>query len=285
VDLLKGRLFSELLTGNPNLDRIVVYNQLACIRMPWKFFTLIYRLRKERYDIVFDLKPSFSFNNMMMTVLSGARFRVGFRNPLSSAFFHLEADLPDVHTYEPKFIAALLSSFMDIEPVPSILYTPSPSDVLDAKRQLAGCGMTDLQPVGIHIGGRGNKKLDLTCFIALARRLKEKETPVIFFIGPDEKRESAAIKREGFVCFAPKTAGLFGGFLPHLRAFVSCDTGPMHMAAGAGVKTVSVFLTTSVERFAPKGDKSRNLMATKEMNLTEQIYSMLTELNIISEHQ
>lgn len=260
VDLLVGRLFPELLSGNPDIDNIIVYNQLACIRMPWKFFFLLRRLRKQKYDIVFDLKALFSFNNMMMTVLSGAAFRVGFHNDLADDFFHLAKKGTESSTYEPWIIASLLEPFMDIQPIPLIRYIPSSENKLEAQRQLDKLGLTNKSPVGIHTGGRGQKKLNLTLFLELAGQLTAKRLPVLFFVGPDEKEEYAQIVSAGFHCIAPVGVNDFGGFLPYLKVFVSCDTGPMHMAAGAGIATISLFTSSSIERYAPRGEKNISMM-------------------------
>ncbi len=278
IDLMAGRLFSEVLSGNPCIDRIIVYNQIACARIPWKIFSLIFKLQKEKYDIVFDLKPLFSFNNMMMTVLSGAYYKAGFRNIISNNYFHHEADPLPANTYEPHNIASLLTFVMDIKPIPGILYIPPEKEIVIARKLLNDSGMEKQKPIGIHTGGRGNKKLPLSRFIELGHNLKEKGMPVVFFTGPDEREECDIIRKQGFICIVPERVCEFGGFLPNLSVFVSCDTGPMHMAAGAGLKTISIFLVTSVEQYAPKGDKNLILTINKDTNLTEQAIALVGEL-------
>jgi len=258
LDVVVGGFFGEVISNNPNIDNLLVYNQLAFIRMPWKFPFFILKLRRNRYDLVFDLKAVFSFNNMMMTILSGGAFRAGFRNALSSGFFHYEAELPSADLYEAEYIASLFRRFSEFKVLPPIRYIPRAEWVEHAKSWLNAKGLPQEGLVGIHTGGRGKKKLDLGRFLDLGRKLKEDGCALLFFCGPDEQSDGESVRQAGFVCAAPDSANAFGGFLPCLKLFISCDTGPMHMAAGAGVRTVSFFTTTAMNRFSPRGEGSKS---------------------------
>jgi ADP-heptose:LPS heptosyltransferase len=267
LDVVAGGFFGEVISNNPEIDCLLIYNQLAFIRMPWKFPLFILKLRRNRYDMVFDLKAVFSFNNMMMTVLSGAAFRAGFKNFLSNAFFHYEAELPPPETYEAEYLAAIFRRFLDFGALPPIQYLPKDKWVEEAKSWLEGKGLPHQGLIGIHTGGRGNKKLDITLLLGLGRKLKADGRDLLFFCGPDEKGDKALVEKEGFACALPESVNAFGGFLPYLKLFISGDTGPMHMAAGAGIATVSFFTTTALDRFGPRGPRNSNFQVDGKSDL------------------
>jgi len=52
---------------------------------------------------------------------------------------------------------------------------------------------------------------------------------------------------------------LYLAVLKRARAFVTCDTGPLHFAAGVGTPTLTLFGPTSPVRWAPKGPHHRFL--------------------------
>ncbi|MFH0919405.1 MAG: glycosyltransferase family 9 protein [Fibrobacterota bacterium] len=277
LDVVVGGSFGAVIRNHPAIDRLKIYDQLRFIRMPWKFFGFLVSLRRARYDVVFDLKSVFSFNNMMLSVVSGARYRVGFKNPLSRGFFHCEVDLPDPQKYEAEYVAELLRPFMDITRVPAIRCLPLAAETEKARAQLAAAGLDKRAPVGIHTGGRGIKKISPERFLALGFRLREEGVPAVFFFGPDEKKEVPLFRAHGFPCFSPATPDAFNGFLPFLRFFVSCDTGPMHMAAGAGTPTLSFFMQSSPERFAPRGPKNRHHVVAPDADIVPFVLQYLKE--------
>jgi heptosyltransferase III len=278
LDVVTGGSFSEVISNNPRIDGLLVYDQLAFIRMPWKFFLFIRRLRRARYDLVFDLKPVFSFNNMMLTVLCGAGFRVGFKNPVSARFFNSEVDLPPPDTYEAEYLAALLAPFMREKTSPPIRYLPVAEWTGKAESWLAANRLPPGGVIGIHSGGRGEKKLAPALFLRLGEALRAEGHPVLFFCGPDEKEDARLFRGNGFPCLVPDSISAFGGFLPHLRLFISCDTGPMHMAAGAGLATVSLFMSSPPARFAPRGSKSRSVQIARDADMTGKVKAAMAEI-------
>src|SRR3989339_936886 len=258
-DVVAGGFFSTLLQNNPDIHAVKVYDQLAFIRNPARFVLFMLHLRAERYDLVFDLKPVFSFNNMMMTVLSATRFRVGFKNPVSHAYFNVSVDHPSARTYEAAYLCALLGPFMAVKVIPQLRYLPRESDVSRAARVIADLGLHNAPLVLFHTGGRGQKKIDPRLFAAVARTCVSHGFGTLFFTGPDEKEDKLIIEKEGFACVQPADVNEFGGYLRHGVVFVSGDTGPLHMAAGADIATVSLWIASSSERYAPQGQNHRAL--------------------------
>ena len=85
VDFLVRKGNESLLTGNPNISRILVFNKK---QNKYKhLLKLIKDIRKENYDYVINLQRFFTTG--LITTLSGATGTIGFnKNPLSFLFSH-----------------------------------------------------------------------------------------------------------------------------------------------------------------------------------------------------
>ncbi len=91
VDFLLRKGNEGLLAGNPKLDKLYVWDKK---RKTASQIEIIKRIRKEKYDYVFNLQRYLSSG--LFTIFSGARHKIGFKkNPLS-AFFSERID----HTFE-----------------------------------------------------------------------------------------------------------------------------------------------------------------------------------------
>lgn len=264
IDVVVGGFFGDVIRNNPRINKLLIYDQLKFIRYPWLFLIFIAKLRKTGYNIVFDMKSALSFNNMMLTLLAGAAYRVGFSNEISHYYYDISKTV-DTSIYEAENLTKLLDSWSDARTLPPILYVPKEESITQAAKTLQKLALPIGKIIGIHTGGRGSKRIPLDDFMALGKRLQQKQLPVLFFFGPDETTDMLSFKEAGFICINPKKVEEFGGYLPHLALFISCDTGPMHMAAGAGISTYSIFVNSSPNRYAPRGEKFKVVQSIAEI--------------------
>ena len=81
----------------------------------------------------------------------------------------------------------------------------------------------------------------------------ERET----FFGPDEKLLLKSFRRlsDGKIpaVFEPSPRP-FAAMISHCQLFVTCDSGPMHMACALGTRTVALFHKPNFDRWAPPPD-------------------------------
>ncbi len=120
--------------------------------------------------------------------------------------------------------------------------------------------------VGIHPGAffGESKTWPAESFADLANRLWASCGARVLVLGGPEEIELAervcAASGGAAVSIAGKdTLGTLPGILARLSVFVSGDTGPLHVAALAGVRTVSLFGPTDHRRTAPRGEAHRLL--------------------------
>jgi ADP-heptose:LPS heptosyltransferase len=267
IDVVVGGFFGETIRNNPGINTLHTYNQLKFIRYPWLFINFIFKLRRLHYDIVFDMKTDLSFNNTMVTLLCGAKYRAGFSSTISQDYYDMSVPI-NYALYEAENLIALLNAWTTSNALPPILYIPQKDATERAAKILQDFKLPLGRIIAIHTGGRGAKRIPLDDFLSLGKRLQEEKRSVLFIFGPDELEYMSRFKTSGFICINPKRVEDFGGFLPHLLHFISCDTGPMHMAAGAGVNTHSIFVNSSPERYAPRGEKHKVVRNISDIVIT-----------------
>lgn len=138
-------------------------------------------------------------------------------------------------------------------------------DARAAERLLAEAGVGEARPlVGLHPGAffGESKTWPPENFGALARRLaKEAGARVVVLGGAGEAEAAARLCREAGDA-AVNLAGrdrlrILPALLERLDAFVSGDTGPLHVAALVGTPSAALFGPTDPRRTAPRGANHR----------------------------
>ena len=119
-------------------------------------------------------------------------------------------------------------------------------------------------PVMIHPGSGGRAKCwPLSCFIDVARRLRESDEDVCFIVGPVEaerwsSNELDAIRNEFPLIESPSPNDLLH-LLASAHVLIGNDAGPAHLAALLGTPTLTIFGTTSPTVWRPLGPNARHI--------------------------
>lgn len=108
--LRKGN--ETLLLNNPHLKKIHIWDKKRKVR---SLIQNIFAIRKEKYDFVINIQRF--FNSGLMTILSGARYKIGFdKNPLSFLFsYKVEHLIP--HKYESTFLHEVQRNFLLLQQI------------------------------------------------------------------------------------------------------------------------------------------------------------------------
>ena len=114
--------------------------------------------------------------------------------------------------------------------------------------------------VVLHPGaGAENKCWALKKFIEAGRAIHRRGMRPLFILGPVEaerwdKNKIHAIEREdGFASIKSPSLSTLGALLFLSQAFIGNDSGPGHLAAGFGVKTLILYGPTNAVHFFPLG--------------------------------
>jgi heptosyltransferase-1 len=280
VDWAVDRRFAPILEGNPGLRRVVPLD-LSRWKRDWKAAETrravaagIRDLRAGGYDAAFDIQGN--IKSGVVALLSGAPVRWGFgRNGVRESpnllFTNRKARLrpEDRHIAEKilRVASAPFGGSFDLSALKSDIVTGEAEDAVAAG--IARDLIPGAKPlVVLHPGTTWiTKRMDPSFWAGVVRGLRERlpAAGVLLSCGTEEERREAEEIREG--------AGGAVALLPRLTLkelaavyrtcgfLVAPDTGPLHIAAAVGARTVSVFRATDGNRNAPRGPGHRYLQA------------------------
>jgi heptosyltransferase-1 len=280
VDWVVDRRFAGILEGNPGLRRVIPLD-LAAWKREWaagnsrrEAANAVRLLREGGYDAAFDIQGN--IKSGVVTRLSGAGLRFGFdRSGVRESpnlFFtnrHVRSRREDVHVTQ-KILRVVSAAFGGEIPswwtVPGIVTSEAADN--EAAR-LLGELLPDRNPrLAIHAGTTWNtKKMDPDFWAGVSRLLRDRFPRLGVFLSwgtEGEREEAEGIRRlaGGATRVLPRLA------LRQLAAlYKACgymlgpDTGPLHIAAAAGARTVSIFRGSDGKYAAPRGPGHRFLQA------------------------
>ena len=277
-----GEYSASVLQNNPFVDRIEEFSERKIFfkRNIPELFKLIRRISGERFDIVFTLEKHWIFG--LITLLSGIKTRVGFFRSLFEYLFPTVKIKYSNHRHEIDNYFDLLDKFfrhkvkrnygMDID--------ISAKDKLFAGQLVKSLAKNRI--IGISAGGGGQnpgesgaiRKWPAENYEALIKLLI-KDYPIILFGGPQDHKDNQKIIRHIGSLKVLDSAGQCdlhqsAALMQKCVLIVTHDSGPMHLAAAAGCRTVTIFGPTNPLRKAPLSNK--NIFLWTDQDIYEPAY-------------
>ncbi len=230
----------------------------------WSYFRLIEQLRSMGYDLAVDVSGSQSAMGAFVVGFSGARLRVGLRGRRDRWFNIRLPKPPERNKYRalPALVAGLGLESEEI--FPSLILSPEENREGKIRVEAAlGGGVGPGHPiVGIFVGGRASrrKRWPAENFLQVAAAISRHEAKVALFVGPEEKNLIDFYRRNlapGVpVFFEPSVRG-FAAMVRRCDLFVTCDSGPMHLACAVGARTVAIFQKADHRHWGPPPELAR----------------------------
>lgn len=262
ISVLARTLNAGILAGNPDVDRVLIFDRKKTSRADrLRFYK---ELRHENFDLAIAIKINSSSRHHFLAWISGAKYRLGYkRRCLISKMTH-EPDKNyqkgSVHFVERS--NDLLGMICDGEIEPRLVLNLSDKEICQAKKRLENWGIaqSDLL-VGIHPGGRTFcKRWNEDDFAEIADRIvAEYNGKILIFRGPGEEEiEQNVLKnvKSSVISYAPQSIRELATLIFCCKLFICNDSGPMHIAAALDVLTVAIFGPTDHVTWGPLNDRS-----------------------------
>jgi len=243
-------------TSEPGARWYIAYPQAfwATMRVVHGLWTA---LRAAPYDLILDLHAS--FRSGLLSLMNGGGLRVGFRDAreLNTLFQHRLVSIPD-HTVHAVDKNLLFCELLGCVPTDADFFLCSDrTDEQSAANFLTAHGIQgDLPFVYVNPTARWQSKFWLQPrWSELCDRLLAAGIHVVFggsaadlpyISGITERMAGAGVVAAGRLTLTESVA-----LMKRASVYVGVDTGPMHMAAMAGIPVVALFGPTHPERVGP----------------------------------
>ncbi|MCD6308992.1 MAG: glycosyltransferase family 9 protein, partial [Candidatus Latescibacteria bacterium] len=107
IDVLVAEGFHDVYRNCPFVDSLLVFEKRKARLFPWWYPAFVRRLRGIGYDLAVEVSNGhvFSFNNVLLTALAGARYSVGYDRKDAGSFLNLLVPVPpeDMHMADAMF--------------------------------------------------------------------------------------------------------------------------------------------------------------------------------------
>ncbi|MBI5647256.1 MAG: glycosyltransferase family 9 protein [Ignavibacteriae bacterium] len=295
IDLLARPLNSEILRGAAYLDEVIEYDKSRFMRSPFAVWRFARLLKKRRYDLA--LVPStvsMSVTSDMIAFLSGARRRIGpgsldGKKNLSGFLYNVQVPLDwrrESTTHQTQRNLDI-ASILVLEPVPPDLEIGLSDDEIRAGREHLDKKRNGRELViGFHPGAaKIPNRWDALRFAEIANRCAEiYGAYIVITAGPnddDPLREMTLNMPNECLTLHNEPIRFVAGIIRHCDVFVTNDTGMMHVSAGVGTPTLSLFGPTDPLQWAPPGQAHRFILgsgANVNAITVDKVWAVLTDM-------
>lgn len=254
IDLLTEKPSAELMKHTGFIDDILIFNRKSTLER----INLAYKIKKEKYDIVFDFFSNPS--TAQLTFASGAKFRAGFpykgRRYAYNLFGPVERDKYHAAELHLEFLRMLNIPVTDSE-ISIGLSDKAIQFAVDFidKTDLKGEKILGISPSG----GWQSKKCEAEKFAEFASSIFDRfDFKGLIVWGPGDKEDADKINDilgKNAVIAPPTGIGQMAALLKQTTAVIANDSGPMHITTALGVPVLSLHGPTNPFMQGPFGDK------------------------------
>ncbi len=263
ITVLARPLNAPLLTGNPDVDKVIVFDRGGEHSRLTARLQFYHTLRRKQFHLVVAMQTA-TWPHLIAS-LSGAPYRLGryqkrFKSTLTHAW---KGKYRKGETHEVDRNLELVRLICRDEGVgrkPIFNLLPEEIENVELCRASWGLG-DDTYLIGIHPGGSSfDKRWPEKRFAELADRLVAHYNGTILLLhGPNEVelvRNIQEAMQSTPIVYAPKTVRELGGLLSRCNLVVCNDSGPMHIAAALDVPTVAIFGPTDYVAWHPMSENA-----------------------------
>lgn len=258
VAVMAGKYASPVLENSPDVDEIIIYDQEDRKN-------LLKKIKEAKFDACITVFPRFDTSFLLASCGIPKRIGSAYRW-YSQLFFNVPVTMHRKHSikHEADYNLELGESIIGKKEANQLFYYPSNEEKTKANEFVKRKGLSP-EFVIIHPGSRGSAwNISEQKYTDAADKIAE-FAKVLITGGPDEKekinrmREKMVNMDKVLVLEENMTIREFAAVIGEASVLVSGSTGPMHLAAALGVKTLSFFppdeiKAMRVKRWGPIGN-------------------------------
>jgi heptosyltransferase-3 len=256
VTMMLNRGTEDVLSGNPDIDEIVVLDKGSLVAQ-WR---LIAGLRRRRFDTVIDLTDG--DRSAFLSWISGAPVRIGFNDEhrwRGRYYTQVVQPVPGVrHRIDRDLEALKPISIQAGSKEPQLWLTPEEANSAD--QLLDQLGVQRSQPIVVLQPGARYwfKAWPPDRFAELADRLMSQYGCQVLLGGSDQDIDLAqqirqVAKSKPIIMAGRTTIKQFAVIAKKSALFVGSDSGAMHIAAAVGTPMVALFGHSNPDEWGPRG--------------------------------
>lgn len=255
LSLLLRPLVTDLMETHPYVDTCIVDTKTDGHLK--SLTSLARQIRSDAFDVAVVLHPT-SFRNALIPFLAGVPIRVGTnitgRGMLLTTSIKDNTGVHEVHRY---LRVLRLLNIEDAADVLEFWHTDADRKKIQDRLHAAGISSTD-RLVAINLGTTWRtKQWDIANFAKVIEQIAGRipHTRVVLTGSPAERELAAKLPTSlPVINFVGETSILeLGALLERCAVCLTCDSGPMHIAAAVGTPTVALFGPTDPVRHRPYG--------------------------------
>jgi len=249
IEFLSFEGNKELLERYPVVDAVHIVRTSSAGKFLRDTWSVVRTLRKRKFDVVFDFE-FFSKYSTLMSTLTGSRHRVGFSLPTRWRALHLTQQVPirkDEHVaYSFSRQIALLRG---AHALPGIVAPRT--DRADAFSLAAKLPLNGRPVIAVNVNAGETfieRRWPGERFASLLASMAEEVPHDFYFIGLAHEREridrviaQSGIQRRCYNVAGMLSLGELCEFFRRCDLLISNDSGPVHLAAAIGLRTVALF--------------------------------------------
>lgn len=247
LSVLANRVSAGILADNPFIDKIIPFDK----KRPWR---LLRELSAEKFDLAIVLNRMFSATAAILTLLSKARLRVGYKTREGMGVYNIALAGRETTQHEIQNNLDLLRHIgvPAIHEAPSIHFNDAETQKIDAlikeKNRFPERPLILVKP-GTRVPAWG---WDLDKFQAVCDRLVSSQRAEVFVIqGPGEENMINSLFRRSAVILPALPVKELACMIRRSHLLFCNHTGIMHIASAVQTPAVVIFKHGETARWGP----------------------------------
>ncbi len=253
IDYLTESFAKLSVQNNPLVNKVLTMERTE---FPFK---AAWRIRKEKYDLIFDLWSN--PRSAQITFLSGVKYRTGFGYRGRKYAYNILAssDRGEHHSAEHNLE---LLKVLEIPIISKkIHFYVSSEDEIFGKEFFKNNFPDNNNVIGIiPSGGWPSKRCDASKWVEICKALYDKcKMKFAILWGPGDEDDANYIQKHlpDITILAPQTnLGKLSGLIKQCSLVIANDSGPMHIAAALEIPTLGLFGPTNPKAHGPYSKNS-----------------------------